>query len=420
VHRRIARTIDEIACGNPALAGEVAHHADLGGDAPLAVRASLVAAQRCLRMFAGAEAARLADLGFARVDALPREERLPVQVALLEVLVYAGAPARRTKRIDLDLARTVAEAEGAGQSAIASRGLHALSVLQFDGGDLAGAHDSTIRAVGAVQGAESLVRARQLGESARCLATLERDVDRAQAMITEARSLETEARAELLEIRWGAATLDVFVGEYDKAETSLERALFLSRAAEDRWAEYECLRQLVQLDIETGSRTERCAELVAVASRMSEGSELPAARALEALERYVGDESDAEPSLERALEGLRSSDAKGMSAYVLIVAAEHDVVSGRLDAAERRAEEALALATTVNRRSQMALAHAVLGRVACARGNNRAAKRHLDAVHPDLERPLALSARARAAVETLGAAVLGGRNVTNHQWRRGG
>ena len=89
--------------------------------------------------------------------------------------------------------------------------------------------------------------------------------------------------------------------------------------------------------------------------------------------------------------------------YVLIIAAEHDIESGRLEAAQRRADEALTLATAVNRRSQMALARSVLGRVACARREQRTAKRHLDAIHPDLERPLALSARARAAVESLAA-----------------
>lgn len=405
VHRRIARTIDEMARGNPALAGEVAHHADLGGDSPLAVRAALVAAQRCLRMFAGAEAARLADLGLARVATLPRDERLVAQVALLEVLVYAGAPARRMKRIDVELSRIVSEAEDAGQPIVASKGLHALSVLQFDEGDLAGAHESTIRAAGATQGADSLARARQLGESARCLATLERDVDRAQLMMDEARTIETESNAELLEVRWGAATLDAFVGENDRAAASLERALVLSRGVEDRWAEYECLRQLVQLDIEVGNRTERCAELLSVASKMSEGSELPAARALQALEGFIRDEPGAEDSLERALEGLRSVDAKGMSAYVLVVAAEHDFESGRSEAAGRRAGEALALATAVNRRSQMALARAVLGRVASACRDHRAAKRHLDAIRPDLDDPLMLSARARRAADDLKTAI---------------
>jgi hypothetical protein len=138
---------------------------------------------------------------------------------------------------------------------------------------------------------------------------------------------------------------------------------------------------------------------------MSEGSELAAAQALQALERFIRGETGADLSLEQELEGLRSVDAKGMAAYVLVVAAECDAESGRFDAAERRADEALALATAVNRRSQMALARAVLGRVASARGDHRTAKRHFDAIRPDLEHPLVLSARACRAADGLKTAL---------------
>jgi hypothetical protein len=121
-------------------------------------------------------------------------------------------------------------------------------------------------------------------------------------MIAEAKALEVQAAAEILEIRWGAATLDGFFGETGKAMESLERALALSRATEDRWIEYECLRQLVQLDLEMGRRTGRCAELVMVASKMGEGSELPV---VGRSKPRAAPETGGAEALERALEGLR-------------------------------------------------------------------------------------------------------------------
>src|SRR5207248_3293667 len=66
VHRTIARALGSNGI-EPARANEVAHHATLGGDAELAVRAALAAAQRCLRMFAKEEAVRLADMGLAQL-----------------------------------------------------------------------------------------------------------------------------------------------------------------------------------------------------------------------------------------------------------------------------------------------------------------------------------------------------------------
>jgi DNA-binding SARP family transcriptional activator len=394
VHRRIARALDEMSAGDPAMAGEVVHHAELGGDGALVARAAVLAARRCLRMFANADAARLAELGLGHLGALPAEERLSAQLALLEVLVYAGSSAKRPERLRVELTRTVAEAQHSGESEIAATGLHVLSVLQFDEGDLAGAHESTLRSADASQGADARARARRLGDSARCLVTLERDVDQAEEMITEALRLGGPAWGDLLEVRCGVGVFRSFTGELDVAVENLERALDLARSKEDRWAEYECLRSLVQLELEAGRPTDRCADLLAVASKMGEGSELPTARALDALDALVRGKPQAEDAIESALESLRNLDAKGMSAYVLIFAAEHDVTAGQLDRAERRATEALRAAALVKRLSQAALARAVLGRVALLRGDPAGARRYLEAVQPDLARPTALSRRA--------------------------
>ena len=405
VHRQIARSLASSPVIDPTLAGDVAQHAELGGDPALVARAALVAAQRCARVFAGAEAKRLANLGLSHVDALSHEERLPVQLALLEVLVYSGTPERKRHRLRDDLARTVAEAERAGHHTMAAKGLHALSVLQFDGGDLAGAHENTLRAAVAVGTADPLARARQLADSGRCLATLERDMDRAEEMMAEATRIAGTAGKDLLELRWGAGVLDAFRGRTEDAVTHLLRALEQARAREDRWVEYECLRQLVQIELEDGTPTTFCDELLGVAAKMTEGSELASAEALDALVRLVKEEPSAEERVERSLTALRDLDGKGMLAYVLAFAAEHDVRSERWELAERRATEALEAATAVNRRSQAAVARVVLGRVALARNDTSDAARHARAARGDTERSIALSRRAWRAVRALEAEI---------------
>jgi hypothetical protein len=83
---------------------------------------------------------------------------------------------------------------------------------------------------------------------------------------------------------------------------------------------------------------------------------------------------------------------------VLVSAAELDLRARRLDAARLRAEEGLRAAELVGRKSQEMLARSVLAGAALARGDREAARRHLDAAAGDLEPPLAVSARARAAL----------------------
>ena len=94
VHMEIARSLAARAAGDESLAGDVAHHAALGGDRDLAARSSLEAAERALRVFAGAEAGRLASAGLDHAATLPRDARIPLQLALLRVKVVFDLLAR--------------------------------------------------------------------------------------------------------------------------------------------------------------------------------------------------------------------------------------------------------------------------------------------------------------------------------------
>src|SRR5262249_29677932 len=83
VHLQIARALQRTRGGDDALAGEIAHHAALGGDHELAVRATIAAGTRCVRLSAHGEAAELAIRALPFVDRLERQTRVALHIALL-------------------------------------------------------------------------------------------------------------------------------------------------------------------------------------------------------------------------------------------------------------------------------------------------------------------------------------------------
>ncbi len=412
VHGSIARALAADPDPHEVLAAEVAHHAALGGEPELAARAALAAARRCLRVFARAEAIRLARSGLENVEALPTKERITHQLALLQVFVYAGEGNAHGEEFATRLAEAVEQAERAGLHEDAGEGLLALSVLQFEQGDSGAAHESTLRAAEHVRDADPLVRALQLGHTARCLAMIEREMDRAFALFHEAEGLALRAGAQVPSVEWARGMFCWFRGEHGDALAALRTALALVRGAQDRWAEYECQRCIVSLELESRGFEAAKAdarELDRVAAKMTGGSERSVARALLALRDLAVGAQDAEVEFEAALEELRREDAQRALGYVLTLAAEYDLDAGRLDPAEQRARDALGASEIVDHTSQVVLARTTLARVAWARGDAASARQWLASGVPDAPGPYALSARARERLmhtrALLGAAV---------------
>jgi len=411
VHLRIALAVRELARTDAALAGDVAHHAALGGDSELAARACLDASERCLRLFANDEAARVAEIATPHLARLPRETRVPLHLALLRVKVLSGRWLQRTEELSRELTRAVLEAQDAGLVSEVSDGFHTMSILQRDAGDLLGAHESTLRAADAGRTADPLTHARQLCFSARCLGLLEREMDRAEAMLGEAErllgSVEAPPGYDLMH-EWARAILALYVGDEADGVTRLERTLVSARREQDRWAECDCLIRMTQIEIDAGrpsAALARCRELAPVAAKMGEGSERTVADALDALARVAACVPGADEHLQRASARLREIDAKGMLSYVLVATAQLDLRARRLALARARAEEGLCAAEAVGRRSQVALARSVLARVAIEEGDPAEAARHLEAVGAETEGRLALSARARDEIARARASI---------------
>jgi DNA-binding SARP family transcriptional activator len=420
VHRQIARALTARPDPDGALAGEVAHHAAAGGDDALAAAAAAAAGERSLRLFAFAEAAELAQRGLAslrRARGLPREARIERHLALLRVYVHSRLGRRRAAELEAELAALVEEAQEAGLHPQVQVGLYLLSVLGEESGDFAKAEGHSLHAAAAARGADPATALRALANTGRCLAQLEREPARAEALLAEAaaraadlgpQGIDRIGLDDLIDLPWGLGLTRLFAGDEAAAAAHLERALALARRAGDHWAEYECMARLAMIDLEAGrpaAALARMPALAAVADRLGEGSEGPLAAALDALARAALGEERVGERLEAALAMLRAIDTKGLLAYAQNLAAELDLAAGRPAEARRRAGEALAAASVVERRSQMALARAVLARAAMAAGDRIASRQHLAAAADDLAAPGRLSARARRALAEAMAAM---------------
>jgi DNA-binding SARP family transcriptional activator len=406
VHDRIARSLAQAAATDASLHGDVVHHAALAGDHQLAAGSAVRAAERSLRMFANDEAARLAETGLAHAERLTGAARIAARVALLRIKSKSGSWFRRASELEAELSRAVAEALQAGMHAEAAEALHWLSGSQRERGDIRGAHENTLLAVEVARAGDSAARARTLVHTARCLAYLDRDIERARSLLDEAAVLLPSHEHDF---EWRHAL--ALIGSYCDAPecvSSLEASLQLSRRDEDRLGECECLIRLVQVALDRGEPAHAlawCRELAPVAAKMNEGSEGAIAEALEALARVASAVPGASDHLDRGIARLREVDAKGMLAYVLATSADLDRAAGRLAQAHQRASAALAAAEAVQRRTLVASAHASLAEVALANGDRAEAATHLEAVARDLASPLGVAERVRARLARLAAAL---------------
>lgn len=101
VHRGLAESLDLLTpvAESPESAGDIARHAEQGGDAPLAFRAALVAADEALRRFAYTEALSWLDLASAVAGSRVEAEQVDRKTAsLMEMAGWHEVPADRSGR----------------------------------------------------------------------------------------------------------------------------------------------------------------------------------------------------------------------------------------------------------------------------------------------------------------------------------
>ncbi|MEO8505323.1 MAG: AAA family ATPase [Acidobacteriota bacterium] len=417
LHRAIAERIEGLPDPDGALAGDLAHHAALGALPRLAAEAALRAGQRCLRIFALAEAAELAERGLRHAALLPRELAVPLQLELLRVSVESQLGRHDAVKLESEIERLTAEASGMHLASHVQIGTYLLAVLAEARGDSAGARDLTLRGAAASRDAGPATAAQALGNTGRCLAQIERDQGHAEELLLEAAELAERHGLQIIDIPWGFGLLRHFEGRHEEATQALEAAVQIARKVEDHWSESQCMTHLAMIEIERGRpdrALDRCAELSRIAAKLGEGSEAPIAAALAALAGRSLAPRDAEPvelaaveaTMEAALAGLRAVDTNRFLAYALNVIALHDLARGAPELATIRSEEALRAALASGRgHSSSIIAHSTLARAAAVTGDQPGAERHLVAAQAEAARPERLSGVAEKILAEASAAV---------------
>lgn len=430
VHAEIARRLAALDDPTGALAGDIAHHALMGGDADLAARACARAGERCIRLFALEEARALASRGLAALAAgvpIPERRRVELETVLLRVLVHAGGTQGRERDVQARLEAVSRSARVLGMHSQVQAAFYLISYIHYKGGDWDRAREDTLRAVEAGRSSDGETAVRAIANTGRCLASIERELPRAQQLLAEARARTGDDGPELVDLAWGTGILAHFSGDLDTAAAEFARAVELARREDEHWPACDCLVRLACLELERGrpdAAKAHCEELAPLAARLGDASEKPFGEAVAALaelsmagERARADggalerapdsceEAALQTSLDMALHALADADAKGARAYVLVAAAERDLAAGRIERARRRATEAEAAAEAVGRRSELALARLILARAALSRGDVGAAEQALALVAAEAERAFSLNARAARAYASVRASL---------------
>ncbi len=402
VHLQIARTLGATPDPQGSLAGDIAHHAAMGGDSELAARAYVTAAERSLRLYAYADAGKLAASGLQHVDRLSPEVAVRPRLALLAVQVNSGQWRRRSHELEAELSSVAVAAREQGMHAEVSRSFYLMSFVQHERGNFAGASARSLQALQAGRAADAETTQAQLANTGRCLVLVERDVAHAEACLTEARSFgPSMTRRTSYEMAFGMGLLHTFKGEYDEAGPLLETAASLAAAESDHWGHAVALIRVARLALDAGRPRDvvsRCVALEPLVAKLAEGTEEPFVAVLLALARVELVEDGSLGAVDTALARLRAADSKAHLAYALDVLAGLDLSAGRPDAAGRAAGEALSAAEAVGQKSEAVVARSLLARIAFGRGDTKKARALLEGCTSDLASPLAVSARARLAV----------------------
>jgi tetratricopeptide (TPR) repeat protein len=397
VHRQIAAVLAPSMDADAALAGEVAHHAGVGGEHELAARACVRAGQRSLALFAYKEAAEFGDRGLAHAAHLPDAKRLALAVQLMRVHGHAGMDRARLGELTTRLYALAEEAREAGMYAEVHACFTQLLILEFFEGDFASMNEVGARAEEVV--GDEPARARMLARQGLCFAYLGHDMARAHRVLREAVDLARKHGLELADLESGLGYVARYAGDVDAARARLTGGATLAQKDKDHFTAYSSVTELVLVEIEERRYDQalaRCDDLAPLAKELGEGSEAPVVASLRGLVQLLAGDRSAREPLDRALESLRSFDHKRMLAYVLTALAELDLEGGRTELARANAEEAVRVAEAVGRHEELGLARSVLARAAHAVGDHAAARREIAQLKSDLAKK-GTGARARVA-----------------------
>ncbi|MBD1914100.1 MULTISPECIES: AAA family ATPase [unclassified Leptolyngbya] len=404
MHRQIAQALKSSFATEDSFASEIAYHASLGGNHDLAASACIIAAERCLRLFAYAEASQLTERGLEHCQYLEHSARVRCRIELLKLHVLAGVNRERFAQLEAELHQLIEEARTLELQDEEATGFEVLIALNYEQGNLTSVQEHSLRAAERGRAASSTTTARMLAYTGWCLAETECEMPRAEALLLEAQSLAARVGVELIDIPCGLGCVRRHAADYPTARSLLHQAWKMAQAEQDHWRECACLTYLAMTELEASNPIAAIpysSELAAVAAKISgEGSEGAFAAALDALARYAVGQTGAEQMLAQALLSLRQLDSQRMIAYTLTFAAEIDLKEHRIELAIDRAEAAVRAAQIVDHPSETALAEATLIRSRLMHEDHQIALELFEDLHQRINVYM-ISERARIAIQQL-------------------
>nr|WP_238393408.1 BTAD domain-containing putative transcriptional regulator [Myxacorys almedinensis] len=421
VHLQIAHKLNQIStsdnASDNALAGDIAYHASLGGDHFLAASTALLAAERCLKLFAYAEAATVAQRGIQHCQRLDERTRIHWQLGLLRICAIAGVTSDRAVQLETEIQRLVSDASRLGLKDDEAIGLESLGVLSFNQSNFIDVHHHSLRAIEVGRAASPVTAARLLAFSGSCLAELGQDLIRAEALLLEAQSLADRVGLELGDIYIGLGGIHLHNNRYEAARTLLQQSWRLAQVEQDHWRECNSLTYLIMTELAAGdaiAALSYCQEAAIMAAKIKgEGSESAITAALTALVNYKLQQPGSEVVLEDAIARLKQIDIKRMLAYVGIGSAEVDLEHQRFEMAAGRAEAALQAAQMMNHPSETALAWAMFIQAILELEEHERAIAQFKALQSQIDHHV-LSTRAQTALDRVAQQIQRAISVTFH------
>lgn len=380
MHRRVADFLETNAAMDLNRAADLAHHASQSGDPGLAARALVSAGRLCLRFYANDDALTLVRRGMQLVDELPEAERVRVLIDLHDIKLAAG-PLEDWEKSALEYASLAEQALDHGELAHARLGYYMAAYVRWAHGQWANAREESLQSERAVRFGKAEDQIVGMAETAKCLIMIERDLSKADAMLMEAQSMSARKGFSHFAIPAALGMLRFRENKMDEAIELFKESRTLCKSAGARIDEYQANEYLMMIEFQRGHYQEArqyCDILESIGEKLRVGSEGPFARALTALCDYALTDKDA--ALEPALEELRMVDAKHRLAYTLTRAAQLDCERGRMDAATKRATEALDYATLLHRATEMVLARAILACTGRAANDAKSVAEHESAI----------------------------------------
>jgi predicted ATPase len=363
MHRRIAELLEVDARVDLDLAADLSHHARLSGDPYLAGKGMVSAGKLCARFYANDDAMALYREGLEYAAQLSDAQRVCLTLELSEIRLSAEA-IDDWRALSNEFVQLAEQAMDHDARPHARLGYQMASYLRWLHGEVGGAKRFSLQAERISRGTTDEAQILGTAEAAKCLAMLERDLSRADAMVMEAEALAQRIQYRCPAIPLCQGILRYYEDRSDEAVDHLEDARSMSKSSGDRLTEYLANEYLTIVEMERrdcAAAHDYASSLVEIGQRVREGSERSFALALQAVCHYglTDDDTDLEP----ALNELRTADAKQRLAFVLNRAAIQYVEHGELQRGFDCANEALQMASIMERHSEMLQACLSLERV---------------------------------------------------------